>query len=102
MDRRTFLSLLASAPIAALAPWPNFLPKKRRLPIGHPSCHCMYCVIHRQYVSGKMSEMGGFDWYADADVVYSSSEVAVDMPAEQARLAEALADAIDTAGGSAE
>jgi hypothetical protein len=27
MDRRTFLSLIATAPIAALAPWPSFLPK---------------------------------------------------------------------------
>ena len=27
MERRSFLTLLAAAPIAALAPWPHFLPK---------------------------------------------------------------------------
>jgi len=26
MERRAFLALIASAPIAALAPWPHFLP----------------------------------------------------------------------------
>lgn len=26
MDRRAFLALIATAPIAALAPWPKFLP----------------------------------------------------------------------------
>lgn len=29
MERRAFLALLASAPIAALAPWPKFLPAPR-------------------------------------------------------------------------
>lgn len=28
MDRRSFLALIASAPIAALAPWPQFLPRQ--------------------------------------------------------------------------
>lgn len=31
MDRRHFLALIASAPIAALAPWPHFLPTPQRL-----------------------------------------------------------------------
>ena len=29
MERRSFLALIASAPIAALAPWPKFLPTLR-------------------------------------------------------------------------
>lgn len=65
MERRSFLALLAAAPIAALAPW---TPARRYLPIGHPSCSCTFCVLHRQFVNGKMSEMGRFDWYMDPNI----------------------------------
>ena len=65
MDRRALLALIASAPIAALAPWPCFLPKPY-LPIGHPSCNCKHCILHRQFRDGKLSEMAGFDWFMDA------------------------------------
>ena len=96
--RRSFLALLGSAPIAALVPWSKMMAAKpkQRLPIGHPSCNCKHCVLMRQYRDGKMSEMAGFDWYMDPEPkVFASSEVAVDMPAEAARLRQALAEALD-------
>ena len=56
MERRSFLALLASAPIAALAPWPHFLPK-------------------------KMSEMSRYDWFADQNISRFNSETGwVDVP----------------------
>ena len=79
MTRRDCLAMLASSPIAALAPWSKVLATQLdgwegwrdrptgRLPIGHPSCNCRFCRVHRQYVSGKMSEVGGFDWYMDPE-----------------------------------
>ena len=115
MERRAFLALIASAPIAALAPLPGFLPQ-RRLPCGHPSCHCTWCVALRQYRASVLSREPGFDWYMDANwqapaspvvagagqtgqtitvEAYSSSELAVDGSEDwikrvSARLAEAF------------
>ena len=77
--------MIAAAPIAALAPLPKVLEKRRNLPIGHPSCSCKFCVLMRQYRTGKMSEMSGFDWYLAPAVTGGPVGEAIYGPASPAR-----------------
>lgn len=44
MDRRHFLSLIASAPLAALAPLPKVLAQRQYLRAGDPML-CSYCGV---------------------------------------------------------
>ena len=75
MNRRSFLALLASAPIAALAPWNTML------------------ASQTLYYAPAVT--GGPVGQALYGPVYRSGDVAVDMPAEAARLRYALANAFD-------